>query len=131
MKTENIVSKEIANELITQYRDKYIKSSYKPWCSSINCKNLPWCYYEELGIKIFGLDDLPKINIPLEKAVYCHDEVDDIMYQTTFGEVLKMITNLEPWEGVDIEIFDESLDWTIAITHEEEVITYGVEIIPE
>ena len=126
---KNIVSMEMANELITKYKDKYIRSNYEPWSSGKNCKNLPWCYYKEPGIKIFDIDDLAQINIPFEKVVYCHDEEDEIMYQTTYGEILKMINNLEPWEGVDIEIFDESLDWTIAITHEEEVITYGVEFI--
>jgi hypothetical protein len=44
---------------------------------------------------------------------------------------LDVVAGLEPWEEVDLEIFDNSLAWTIAITHEGEVIFYGVGILAE
>jgi hypothetical protein len=36
-----------------------------------------------------------------------------------------LVAALEPWEDVDMEVFDEGFDWTVAITHERELIYYA------
>jgi hypothetical protein len=125
---EKIVESERAKEILGQYMAKFIKPDYTPWNMEYNCPDLPWCHFK-VGINTLDISNIPNVNIPSDKIVYCHDEKQKELYQTKYKNVFDLIKRLEPWEEVDIEIFDDSMDWTMAITHEGEIILYGVEIV--
>jgi hypothetical protein len=125
---EKVVETEKGTEVMRQYMTHFIKPDYSPWNKEYDCPNLPWCYFK-VNVEIFDVRDILKMNVPSEKMVYCHDERQKILYQATFKNVCDQISGLEPWEEVDLEIFDDRLNWTIAVTHEGEALVYGVEIL--
>ena len=45
-----------------------------------------------------------------------------MLYQTYFNNVVSFVENLEEWEDIDAYIFDVSMEWIIAITHEDNKI---------
>lgn len=49
------------------------------------------------------------------------------LYKTNFGEIGEYVNQLEPWEEIDAEIFDESMKWVIVITHEDISLIFGLE----
>ena len=50
------------------------------------------------------------------------------MYLSDFENLRSFIINLEPWDEVDAEIFDDSMEWVIAVTHEDLSIVLGLTI---
>lgn len=112
----------IAPENANLIMERYMRTLNKEY----DCPNLPWCYFK-VDVKTLDISNILKLNINLYKIVYCYDEQQKKLYQTKFNNILDIVNNLEPWDEIDLEIFDDILDWTVAITHEREVIFYGVE----
>lgn len=50
------------------------------------------------------------------------------MFLTDFEDVRNFINNFEPWDKVDAEIFDDSLEWVIAVTHEDVSKVLGLSV---
>ena len=122
-----VISTDIAREIMERYRRKFLLSDFNQFNSEFNCKNLPWCYYS-VDIKTYDTGELHKVPIKSDAVVYCNDERKEIMYKTTFGKVYDFVANLEPWDEVDLEVFDDKMEWTVAITHEDYIILHGIDI---
>ena len=45
----------------------------------------------------------------------------DLLRIATPLEVLDYLKNKEPWEDYDICLFDDSLEWCVGITHNDEI----------
>jgi len=124
---KTIVSTDIAQEIMERYRRKFLRPDFEQFNAAFNCKNLPWCYYKDS--KVYDTGELYKVPIAPDTIVYCHDERKEIMYHTTFREVYNFVIKLEPWDEVDLEVFDDEMEWTVAITHEDCIILCGLDII--
>ena len=48
------------------------------------------------------------------------------MYSVPYVQVCELVASLEPWEEIDVEIFDNSYEWFIAITHDNVTMIYGI-----
>lgn len=114
---ENIIEPNIAHEIMSQYCVKYFKSEYKQLYTNINNNILPWIYYS-VDITILDLDAISTVGIDPDTCVYSHDERQKKLFSTTCRRAYDLITSLEPWKEVDLELFDGSMGWTVAITHE-------------
>jgi hypothetical protein len=125
---KTIINTDIAHELMERYYKKFIKPDYENWNTEFNCRNLPWCYYKEER-KVYDTTEIYRVPISPTMIVYCHDEQKRILYQTTFIDVYNLVINLEPWEEVDIEVFNDEMEWTIAITHEDCFILVGIDLV--
>ena len=54
------------------------------------------------------------------KVLFVYDEREKLLREVKWAEIVRFISNLEPWEeNIDLLLFDESLDWFAAITHED------------
>ncbi|MDR1852972.1 MAG: hypothetical protein LBR21_10075 [Propionibacteriaceae bacterium] len=127
---EKPVEKEKANSLMARYMETFIKPSYKPWNERYNCLELPWIYYK-VDTKVldwFIPENINSIDLPFDRVVYCHNEREKIVYETTYREVYNLLMSLEPWDEIDVELFDDSFSWTVAFTHEMEAILFGVDL---
>lgn len=124
---EKVIDAKESKEILKQYTAKFINSKYTVWNDKYNCPNLPWCYFKG-ETKMLDIDNISAVNIHSDEIVYCHDERQKILYQTTYEKIYNFIVCLEPWQEVDIELFNETLDWTMAVTHEGEIILSGVKI---
>lgn len=57
----------------------------------------------------------------LLKKVYILFEYDDDLRIAGSREIKDFYINLEPWEDYDFCVFDESYDWCIGVTHNDDV----------
>lgn len=81
-------------------------------------------------------DDVKRHCLPFQQAarllrgresenLYLHDEREGSLSRADWGEIVHFISGLEPWEeNMDLLIFDEGLEWFLAVTHED-LLTIG------
>ena len=75
--------------------------------------------------KCLPIEAVQDITFTSDKAVLFYDEREKILYGTTMEDVVYFIKNLEPWDQVDACIFDEDMNWVIAVTHEDAILCLG------
>ncbi len=121
---ENKMDKEAAGELLGRFKDRFITADYDPK----NQKRC-WLLWANLACeaKWISTEDFESIPFSRENMVYFYSERDCQMFRVPFAEVCELVAGMEPWEEVDAEIFDDSCEWMIAITHEDETLVYGLE----
>lgn len=69
---------------------------------------------------------LPKnITIKPSQSLFFFNERLDKFYAIKYSEFLKIIRSLEPWEELDAYLFDESMQWIIAHTHDRDILVIG------
>ena len=72
------------------------------------------------------LANLPKkINISSTRSLFFFSERLDKFYSVNYSEFLKIIRSLKPWEELDAYLFDESMQWIIAHTHDRDILIIG------
>ncbi len=64
--------------------------------------------------------------LPHDKEVFLFLEREKELYRTNHLKILTFVENIEPWDNVDGYIFDETLQWVIALTHEEILLLLGI-----
>ncbi|MBK6606548.1 MAG: hypothetical protein IPG24_13965 [Leptospiraceae bacterium] len=69
---------------------------------------------------------LPKsIHISHSRSLFFFNERLDKLYSVKYAEFLKIIHSLKPWEELDAYLFDESMQWIIAHTHDRDILVIG------
>jgi hypothetical protein len=68
------------------------------------------------------MEDPSNLPIPEDLKVYAFYENTDELYFTTIKAMVHYLKNREPWEDYDICIFDSSVDWCLAISHEDRYV---------
>lgn len=107
-----------ASEIIAKFHNKYrINTEGK-------ISNIPtWVTFPD---EIPGRDvDQSILNHPMLLArenVYLYWEHAGELYRTTSNEVSDYFSLRPPWDDPDLYLFDDSLEWCIAFTHE---LMYG------
>lgn len=48
-----------------------------------------------------------------------------MLYSASFGAVVDYVEQLELWEDIDAYLFDRTMDWVVAITHEDVTLVLG------
>ena len=61
-----------------------------------------------------------------QRVFFFLDPDPPLLYSADPSSVLKYLAIRQPWEDYDICLFDESLDWCIGITHNDDVIVSDV-----
>ena len=117
------MDRQTADELIETFKKKFVVSDYDPANQKVS--RLLWCNLS-CEVSTMPLDELKSVRLAPDTRVYCYNERSSEMCGTTFGQICEFISQLEPWEETDIEIFDLSFKWFIAITHEDFLIVYGL-----
>ena len=72
----------------------------------------------------FIFDMVGELKIPDNKRVYFYNERNKRLYWTTFKEVCDYVDSLEPWEEIDAYVFEQGMDWILAVTHEDRKTIY-------
>lgn len=74
----------------------------------------------------YPYEKLKEYSIDKTKEIYFYEQRGDEMYITTMKDILIYVDNMEPWDEIDAYIFDENMDWVIALTHEDVILTIGI-----
>ena len=118
-----LIDKVKSDLLISKFKNMFVVSDYNK--NNQRKSKLLWCNLSCKG-KIVSIDEFAEIPIDICSKVYFYNERDDKMYQIKFLQVVQYIQELEPWEDIDCEIFDDTMTWFISITHEDFCIVYGL-----
>lgn len=106
-------------------------------------RNLLWCHinekYQQNSV-LFKTKNLPKvIDFSLEDPIYIYFDRTEELYQATISDFFQYISAIEKWQTEDVEfdkpwswsfdaeIFDETLEWAMCVTHEDVTKLLGFE----
>lgn len=114
--TEKLVCKPLTETLLGRFKEKYLSADYDP-----KNQKRSWLYNCNLAceVKWISTDDFGTIIMDREKQVYFYSERDKKMFSITFGEIFDLVADFEPWDEMDVLIFDDSFDWLVVIHHED------------
>jgi hypothetical protein len=76
--------------------------------------------------QILAMDNIRSVRVPDVDNLYLYHERLKEMYKTNFDSFCTYVEQLEPWEDVDLLVFDQSFTWYICITHNDSVILFGL-----
>ena len=88
---------------------------------------LIWCNFLE-EYKVYSTEELFQSQLKINVPVYFYSERTRELFLTNFEDVHNYVNSLEPWDEVDAEVFDESLEWIIAVTHEDVSMVGGLRV---
>ena len=120
-----ITDTQIKKRILDKFLEKFVKSDYTFKNQVTGGLMLIWCNFRE-DYKIYSTEELFQSPLIIDNPVYFYNERTQEMFFTDFTNVRNFIINLEPWDEVDAEIFDESLGWVIAVTHEDVSLANGL-----
>lgn len=112
-------------DIVNRFIKKFVKDGFYFLDNEIKSKNLLWCSFIGENFKVIPTQELDKIKLPSNNDLYFYIERTEKLYKTNIFEIHEFINSLEPWEDIDAEIFDETMSWVIAITHEDFSILLG------
>lgn len=112
--------------VISKYIAAFLKKDYCFFDKKTKVRNLMWCNFAKERDKIIETDELPQIGLRDKKDMFFYLERTEELYIASFEEICKYIGSLEPWEEIDAAIFDKTMEWTIAVTHEDFSILIGL-----
>lgn len=79
------------------------------------------------NIVVFSNDEgVERVKQLETKDLMLYDERVKLLQKQSLNEIINTLSILEIWEEKDLYIFDESMEWFIAFTHEDMVIVYGI-----
>lgn len=70
-----------------------------------------------------GVEILKKLEA---KELFLYDEREKLIQNISINEIIDILSRLKVWEEKDLCIFDDSMKWFIAFTHEDMVLVYGL-----
>lgn len=112
---EYIYGLELSDEKLLYYKDMLINKFARVYDIK---KNRLWNCLKQKSFCL-EFEDARNLAIPDSNNLFFYLERQNKVYRTTFDDICKYIDELEPWEYIDAYIFDETLNWLFAITHED------------
>lgn len=122
-KFNNKIDAKTALKLLEGFKKRFVISDYDP--KNQHRSRLLWCNLS-CNVQIIPTEKFETIPLIKDKKVYFYNERTHEMYEVSFSEICTFVSELEPWEEIDAEIFDCSYEWFIAITHEDVSMVYGL-----
>lgn len=126
-----ITDTDFKKRILNKFISKFVKNDYTFKNPKTGGIKLIWCNFSE-ECKIYPTDKLfsnsTKAQQEFDTPVYFYNERTQEMFFTDFEDISNFVNNFEPWDEIDAEIFDESLDWVIAVTHEDVSFVSGLSV---
>ena len=108
-KIPEIEMKKLYHQLMRKAEGKFFSDRQDVWL--ISCKLMP--------DEVFANFDLVPIYNREEVIIFFENY--HIMMKSSWGKAIAFLKEREPWEDFDVCIFDESMDWCVALTHNDEI----------
>lgn len=107
--------------LIEKFRDRYVDRK------RLRQVGLMWnSYLPQYQPRCLPTEELGTLDFPREKKVFFYSERDRMLYAASFGAVADYVAQLELWEDIDAYLFDGTMDWVVAVTHEDMILCLGL-----
>ena len=103
------------------YEEKHMVIERFIECFAKSEKKLIWNNFIKRP-RCFPFEQFNSLEINKSKNVYFYLERVDRLFITQLDCIKCYVDELEPWIDIDAYVFDESMEWTVAITHEDNKI---------
>ena len=107
--------KDIVEKFVDQFVDQQLVQQYILYWNSIKNK------YNEKKKRI-SFEELNAMDSKTLECIYIYVERNREIFSGSIQVIFDYLEQQEPWEETDIIVFDESYEWFIAFTHEDELI---------
>lgn len=108
------------SSILTRFIKQYVdEEKFKKYCLLWNSLN------QNVIVKCLSVDKIKNLPFSSDKSVLFFDERQKMLYRTTIKDIIDFVQSLEPWDEVDACIFDKSMEWGVAITHEDAILYWG------
>ena len=124
-KNGNMLDHERATALLEKFKDAFVIPDYEQAILQKSRSKLIWCNLLSVP-RTIPTEELQKLPLSPDTKVYYYGERDNEMVETSFAEICAFVDELEPWEEIDSEVFDDTFGWFIAITHEDISLVQGL-----
>ena len=103
--------------LMERFRDRYVDRK------RLRQVGLMWnSLLSQYEPRCLPTEEITQLGIPRDKKVFFYSERIHMLYAASFGVVVDYVEQLEPWEDIDAYLFDGTMDWVIAVTHEDAIL---------
>lgn len=105
----------LLNQFASKFVDENLLSKYILYWNSIK---------SELRKKMqrIELENLNNIVIPNHNDLYIYLERHKELFKGNLDMIFEFLNQQEPWEETDITMFNNSFEWFMAFTHEDEIV---------
>ena len=107
--------------IIERFRDRYVDRE------RMSRVMLMWnSFLPQYKPRCLPVEKITELSISGDKRVVFYQEPENLLYGTKFSAVVNYVRQLEPWESIDAYVFDGTMDWVVAITHEDAILCLGI-----
>ena len=108
---------EVTAWVVERLRDRYVDRGRleRVW--------LMWnSYRPEFPRRCVPFVDISTLGISEETELFFYLEREKRLYKATFQAIVDYVEQMEPWECTDAYLFEENMDWVVAVTHEDHLM---------
>ena len=107
--------------LIERFQDRYVDRK------RLRQVGLMWnSFLPQYKPRYLPTEKIAQLRIPRDKKLFFYSERIRMLYAASFGAVVDYVEQLEPWEDIDAYLFDRTMDWVVAVTHEDAILCLEV-----
>jgi hypothetical protein len=114
-KYRRVYTKAQTQTVLSKFQDRYVdKEKLKKYM-------LMWNSFRQKP-RCLPFERISQLGIPLDMNVFFYDERNKVLLSTTLEDIIDAVEGFQPWEGIDAYVFEDNMNWVIAITHEDNLI---------
>ena len=107
--------------LIERFRDRYVDRK------RLRQVGLMWnSFLPQYKPCCLPTEEIAQLRVPRDRKLFFYLERIRMLYAASFGAVVDYVEQLEPCEDIDAYLFDGTMDWVVAVTHEDAILCLGV-----
>jgi len=122
-----VTNREVHLAILKKFMSKYVKEGTK-FRDEQGTRTLLWTKLKDEyrdNYILISTNDIPKIGLHEDLSMYVYLDRTEELYTTTFTKFYQYLENREVWEDIDAEVFDDTLDWLVVITHDDVSMLFG------
>jgi len=122
-----VTDQEFQSAVLKRFMDKYVKEG-TGFRDEQGNRTLLGCslkdnYYDDCVL--IKTEDIPKLGLQNNLPIYVYFDGSEELFVTTYRGFCQYIKSLEEWEYNDTEVFDDTLEWLIYVTHDDTSMLVG------
>lgn len=102
-------------------KNKIIKKIYENYSKPSSDKvSLLWNKFVS-SPRCIPFEKIAELNFPSQNLFFYLEREDEV-FIANLEDIIAFVNDFEPWEEIDAYIFDEKMEWIVAITHEDNLL---------
>ena len=83
-------------------------------------------FLPQYELRCLPTGEIAQPGISRDEKLFFYSERIRTLYAASFGSVVDYVGQLEPWEDIDAYLFNGTMDWVVAVTHEDVILCLGI-----